>query len=201
VGPNATDDQRRALGRRSDVVITTKQLTDANIGVECPQISYYADTSIALFEQTIRALLEHGDLDLAVVRPTNACPRRSGEGQRGIRIMPTEDSLSPHGSHFGIARIVYDVLRVQPDAVELVGVDMFTAPTKYRSVYRVDDVVYTESAFVRVLSEFDHDFADDHMMLSALLRAGTINADPSTTAVLTLDLDAYLKILDEEHYH
>ena len=100
-------------------------------------------------------------------------------------------------SHFGITRIVYDVLRYSPRSVLLVGVDLFTAPAEYPASYVADRAHYDQAGFVSVLPRFNHDVIDDFRMLGSLRATGLVDADTSTSAVLDLGLEDYLRRLDE----
>lgn len=197
LGPNAVQAERDDLAHRCDVVIETKRLAAVGKADECPRIAYYADTSAALFDDSIMSLLDREELQLAVFRPTSAASHGRLSGDARLRIMPTEDSLSAGVSHYGIARIVYDVLRVSPRTITLAGVDMFTSQVRYPESYTTDLTAYDAAAFVRVLPGFNHDLADDHAMLSALLSAGVIDADRSTSQILALELVDYLRLLDD----
>ena len=189
-GPNTDPDIRRRLRHRFDVVVDTKRLGGVD-ELEGAHISYYADTSLAMFDTEIKTLLDVGSSAIAVARPTFLSSEQSIEHD-SIRIMPTEDSLASDGSHFGIARAVYDIISVAPCSITLVGVDMFTAATTYPPDYVSDRSVYASHQVAHGLPTFNHDLADDHTFLSGLFQNGLVRADDVTSTVLQMAVDEYL---------
>lgn len=190
VGPNTDLETRQSLHRRFDLVVDTKLLDRSHEG-RCARVSYYADTSLAMFDDKVRVLLTSGGLTLAIARPTFLASKSSIADDR-IRIMPSEDSLASDGSHFGIARAVYDIIRVAPSTITLVGVDMFTAAASYPPGYISDRSVYARHQIARGLPAFNHDLADDHTFLARLFKHELVHADDVTSTVLRMTLDDYL---------
>jgi len=194
VGPHATTSERARADEEHDLVIDTKQLGASGRSSQSAHVSYYADTSAALFAESIVEQLEGGCLDGAVLRPSALGIDLAGHPR--VRVAPTEDSLCLGVSHFGIGRIVYDVLRYAPRTITLVGVDFFTSTTEYPDDYLRDKDRYAHSGFASVLARFNHDVADDFVMLSNLRTTGLVAADASTAAVLSLPFDEYLAAVD-----
>ena len=195
VGPNAPESARSRAEAEADVVVDTKRFTPHDVRSTTAHVSYYADTSAALLADAIASQVDDGSLDLAVLRPTAVGIPLADDPR--VRVMATEDSLPMGVSHFGIARIVYDLLRYRPRSVVLIGVDLFTASSMYPEPYRRDRRLYDRAGFARVLPRFNHDLVDDFMMLSALRRNGLLDADDVTGGLLDLDVQHYLHKVED----
>jgi tetratricopeptide (TPR) repeat protein len=185
-----------------DVVIRTKYaaMTNPEDGQHFGRrtdIAYYSDSSAFVLEEEIRTALS-ADLSLAVLRPTTYNARPHDDRLVGrVRTMPNEDLAHFQASHFGIQRILYDVLRYRPASVTLFGADFFTGERLYADRYQTDiELAYAPRQLVRVLPMFGHDLAADFRFSKGLHEAGLFRADDMASALLAQSPDAYLALLD-----
>ncbi len=194
IGPSADAETRDRLARNYDVLIDTKHLKDRRPPrtPHADRISYYPDSSLALFDGEIASELDERHLSFAVARPSFADSSSQISTREDFRIASTEDSLSFATSHFAISRIVYDVVRYAPAEIHIACTDLFTASTRYPVSYVADSAAYSQAGFMKVLEQFNHDVADDFVFLSGLRDSGLITADAHTTSVLTTSLSQYL---------
>jgi hypothetical protein len=160
-------------------------------------IAYYSDSSAFVLEADIHRALS-ADLRMAVLRPTtfNAWfPDDHAVGR--VRTTPNEDLAHFQASHFGVQRILYDVLRYRPASITLFGADFFTGERLYADHYQVDiELAYRPRQLEPVLPMFGHDLAGDFRFSKMLYDAGLFRADEVTASLLEQSSDDYLALLD-----
>jgi tetratricopeptide (TPR) repeat protein len=205
VGPAATPLEQGERIDGFDTVIRTRHLPPswppelaARVGSRT-DVAYYASTSTGLFGEEIRAALRDGRLDLAVFRTSTyaeAQPHLERPGD--LRYVPSEFKGGFLGNPMAILRIVYDVLRYRPAALEVSNIDFFLSPTEYAEGYDIERRTEERWRELGVLAAraLPHDYLADFTLTRTLHRAGLLEADPAVRSHLDRSPDAYLAEMD-----
>ena len=178
-----------------DVIVSTKRPTDTLSGR--PTISYRSDTNVRF--DLLPALGQGADLaTIEVLRPSMLVNGASVPGHHALRVMSAEDTNTFLGTHFGIQRILYDLVGRGAESITLAGVDFFLSETPYVKGY--DDEmtrVYEPNQLQPARSRAAHDHGWDFRFTKLLAGHGLIQPHPDVQRLLDYTVDDYLVRLSE----
>jgi tetratricopeptide (TPR) repeat protein len=205
VGPGATPLEQGERIDGFDTVIRTRQLPPtapmehaARVGSRT-DIAYYASTSTGLFGDEIRAALREGRLGLAVFRTSTYAEAQPFLERPGdLRYVPSEFKAGFLGNPMAILRIVYDVLRYRPAALEVCNIDFFLSATEYAEGHDIAQRIEERWSDLGVLAAraLPHDYLADYALTRTLHRAGLLGVDPTVRELLDRSPDGYLAEMD-----
>lgn len=189
VGPSPTVSPTASQIADADVVATTVPGLEVSAGQ--PRVVYLTDE--AARSGRLTTLVESSPETLVVVRPTmlRRTPPGSLDHDR-VRLMPDEDSTPLLGTHFGIQRMLYDLLAAGAGTVVLDGVDFFLG----RDLYTPGYVVRRTAA---PLLNFSHDYAYGFRYTQRLVGTGLVAPAERVSLLLEQDVGAYLEALELTH--
>ncbi|MEM8618747.1 MAG: hypothetical protein AAGF73_03405 [Actinomycetota bacterium] len=191
IGPSPHHRPRAADLREADVVVSTQapHALDQHASRQT-FVTYVADDVVAARADAYRAQLDERADTVLVVRPTlaSAMPARL-RGHERVSMMTFEDGSPFLGTHFGLQRILYDMLSIGPTRLTISGVDFFLDRSSHLPGY----VAFGSTGF----REFNisHDLAYAFMWTQTVLQHGFIEAVPTLGKLLEIPLATYLQQL------
>jgi hypothetical protein len=197
IGPAPGAAPSQAQIHAADVVVTT---TSAHIALAPgqPQITYVTDEAALLLSPDDLIRLEQDPHRLVVVRPSVLKRSVSQNWKHGasIRTMQFEDSTPLLGTHFGVQRILYDLIASGADSITITGMDFFLGATIYKPGYQLQGPHVGERL---PLMNFSHDYAYGFWFVQTLGASGLVGADDEIDAILSMSVPAYLQLLGRRH--
>jgi hypothetical protein len=195
VGPSPNHRPTQEQLHAADVVVTTRSRQDCLPSTH-HTIAYIADETVRL-----GAAMHHADLEaypnhIIVVRPSmlRFAPPDLIRHPR-VRTMQSEDATVLFGTHFGLQRLLYDILPFQPTQVEVTGSDFFLGTQKYRDGYKSDGA--TVGGDTPRLN-FSHDHAYDFNYARQLFSSAQFVGPGPLLNLLRLTVGQYLAALEAE---
>jgi hypothetical protein len=197
IGPAPDAQPHAAAIEAADVVVTT---TTNHVTAEPgqPQITYVTDEAALLLSADDLARLERERHRVIVVRPSVL--RRSlsqkWADHAGVRTMQFEDSTPFLGTHFGVQRILYDLIASGAASIEIAGVDFFLGEVTYKPGYQLDTPLARGHL---PLMNFSHDYAYGFRYVQVLRNLGFVRTCDEIDAILQMSVPTYLQRLEECH--
>jgi hypothetical protein len=186
VGPAPNDRPTPEAIERADVVVSTRQ-PPSDVLTEQVEVVYVADETFRRDEAFYARSLDQHARRLLVVRPSIATQLRPALTEHPrVRMMQFEDLTPFLGTHFGVQRILYDLVASGAGTIELSGVDFFLGPVTHLAGYG-DVAVEPAAGF-----NHSHDHAYDFAYTQALLDIDEFSPSAAVESALGLSIPAYL---------
>jgi tetratricopeptide (TPR) repeat protein len=197
IGPAPNVQPHAATVEAADVVVTT---TSNHIIAEPgqPQVTYVTDEAALLLSSDDLAQLEQERHRMIVVRPSilGRSLSQKWAAHPSVRTMQFEDSTPFLGTHFGVQRILYDLIAAGADSIEIAGVDFFLGEVTYKPGYQLD----TQRPGGHLpLMNFSHDYAYGFRYTQLLRNLGFVRPHDEIDAILQMSVPTYLQRLEECH--
>jgi hypothetical protein len=195
VGPSPYTQPSAEQLRSADVVVTTRL---HHVELEPGQISiaYITDETARQDSADLHADLDRHADHLVVLRPSILRrPIPTLVDHDCVRTMQFDDSTPFLGTHFGVQRILYDLLGSDPVSIMIAGVDFFVGADAYQDGYRPEPDWQTAAPRLN----FSHDYAYEFEYTQHVLASGLVGAVPSVAEILRQSVTAYLTQLGLQH--
>ena len=191
VGPSPTAQPTTEQIRAADAVAMTTS-NHLDLDRSQPLITYVTDETAQMLPPSLLPTLNSSSEHLFVVRPSAL--RRSLPSvvaHPRVRTMQCEDATPFLGTHFGMQRILYDLIASGAGQIEIAGIDFFLGQQTYKDGYEHEQLSLP-------LMNFSHDYAYGFRYVQALMGHGLVRPAPAIRRILSTSVTAYLELLGRQ---